>query len=891
MRRDATRKGGNLMRSRFGVIALTAGLVLSGCGGGGGGSSSGTNPPPTAPTVTSVTPANGATAVPVNSAVTAKFSQAMNAATLTSSTFTLTAQGGSAVSGSVSYNATSLTATFTPAANLAFNTQYTAAITTGAMNSSGTALSGSYTWSFTTAAAPAPTVTAVTPLDNATGVAVTSALTATFSEAMDSATINTSTFTVTGPGGAVSGTVSYSTSNNTATFTLNGNLTYGAQYTATITTGATASNGTPLATNYSWSFTTQAAPALAVTATTPLSGATGISITSAVTATFNQTMNAATLTAATFTLTAQGGGSVAGIVSYNSGTSTATFTPSSSLASNITYTATITTGAAALSGATLAANYAWSFTTAASTTLSVTSTTPAGGATNVDVTKAITATFSQPMNALTLTTSTFNLTGPNGNVSGTVSYSGATSTATFTPSSNLAYNTSYTATITTGAQDTSGVSLTVNYVWNFTTQAPPNNPTTVDFGTTYQTIRGFGGSTAWLGQLTTQQATALFDPTNGLGLNILRVRIDPTGSSGSNWVTTNWTTERTNALEAQQANSNAIVFASPWTPPPKMKTSSSTQPYYSGTAPCSPGPYYCGGYLDPASYAAYAGYLEDFVTYFANGGVNLYAISMQNEPDYSAQPNQNYESCSWTATQMDTWIANNASVLTTKLMMPESYNFNKAMSDPSLQDPNAVNLISIIGEHLYGVSNPLPNYSSAQALGKEVWMTEHALTPAGAQPTITDALALAQEVNNSLTTGGYNAYVWWWIWNNPSLNINYGLINSNTTSPAPTYYGYAIGQFSKFIKAGYVRASATANPAPNVYVSAYKGNGHYVIVAINTGTAAPILDFTLNNSNINSLTPYETTGSGGLMQQLAVSVSNGQFTYTLPAQSITTFFQ
>jgi len=70
---------------------------------------------------------------------------------------------------------------------------------------------------------------------------------------------------------------------------------------------------------------------------------------------------------------------------------------------------------------------------------------------------------------------------------------------------------------------------------------------TVDFGTKKQIIRGFGGSTGWLGPLTTQQATALFNQTNGLGLSIVRVRIDPRASASNHWVTSQWTDELTNA--------------------------------------------------------------------------------------------------------------------------------------------------------------------------------------------------------------------------------------------------------------------------------------------------------------------------------------------------------
>jgi glucuronoarabinoxylan endo-1,4-beta-xylanase len=370
------------------------------------------------------------------------------------------------------------------------------------------------------------------------------------------------------------------------------------------------------------------------------------------------------------------------------------------------------------------------------------------------------------------------------------------------------------------------------------------------------------------------------------------VRIDPEGSASNNWMTNQWTEELTNAQEAQAANANAIVFASPWTPPPGWKTSSTSQPYYSGTNACGPGPGYCGGYLDPTYYGDYANYLEDFVTYFQNNGVNLYAISMQNEPDYSAASGQNYESCSWTAAQMDTWVANDASVLTTKLMMPESYGFNPAQAATALGDPNAVKRIAIVAGHLYGASPTY--YTQAESLGKDIWMTEHYLSPAGgsgSQATISDALKAAEEIHASMVTAEYNAYVWWWVWNNPADNTNIGLINASTTSPAPTYFGYALGQYARFIQPGYHRYDATANPSTDVYVSAYAGNSHYVLVAINAGTTAVSQPFAIENASVSSMTPWATTSSGGLQQQAAVAVTGGAFTYTLPAQSITTFVQ
>ncbi|MGA8501551.1 MAG: Ig-like domain-containing protein, partial [Candidatus Sulfotelmatobacter sp.] len=152
--------------------------------------------------------------------VTATFSEAMNPATISATTFTLTGPGTTAVAGAVSYAGS--TATFTPSSALALNTVYTATITTGAQDPSGNALAANFVWSFTTSttACAAPTVVSVAPANNATAICPNTLLTATFSEAMQSSTINTTTFTLTGPGTtAVPGTVAYVGSSDVATFT------------------------------------------------------------------------------------------------------------------------------------------------------------------------------------------------------------------------------------------------------------------------------------------------------------------------------------------------------------------------------------------------------------------------------------------------------------------------------------------------------------------------------------------------------------------------------------------------------------------------------------------------------------------------------------------------
>ncbi len=180
---------------------------------------------------------------------------------------------------------TGTTATFAPASSLAYGTQYTATITTGAASLVGTPLTANYVWNFTTIT-PVPTVTAAAPVNGATGVPINQVLSATFSEGMNPATLSAATFTLTGANGvSVPGAVTYS--GLSARFIPTANLAYSASYTATITTGAEDLAGTPLIANYVWTFTT-ISPTPAIISTVPVNSATGVPVSQALSATFNR---------------------------------------------------------------------------------------------------------------------------------------------------------------------------------------------------------------------------------------------------------------------------------------------------------------------------------------------------------------------------------------------------------------------------------------------------------------------------------------------------------------------------------------------------------------------------------------------------------------------------
>jgi hypothetical protein len=133
-------------------ITLALALLLASAVGCSKSDKSPTAPSPdtTAPTVSSTNPVNGATGVAV---ITASFSEAMQAATITSTTFSLSGPGGANVPGTVVYDASTHMARFTPLGALAAGTLYTATVSIGATDASGNALTVSHVWSFTTAAA------------------------------------------------------------------------------------------------------------------------------------------------------------------------------------------------------------------------------------------------------------------------------------------------------------------------------------------------------------------------------------------------------------------------------------------------------------------------------------------------------------------------------------------------------------------------------------------------------------------------------------------------------------------------------------------------------------------------------------------------------------------
>jgi hypothetical protein len=236
----------------------------------------------TRPRVTLTVPATNVpgptTGVPINTAITAAFTEDMAPLTITKSTFTLACAAPCvAPAGTVTYVVGNRTAVFTPAAQLAPNTTYTATVTTGATDLAGNALAGNqaalpaasnYIWTFTTSATAAPTgnvaIGSSNPAAGATQVCSTATINATFSVPsglqMNPATITSAVFSVRGSAAVVAASVVLDATGRIATFTPAAPLTAGQAYTVTIKGGpnGAADLAIPpntLANDVTWTFT------------------------------------------------------------------------------------------------------------------------------------------------------------------------------------------------------------------------------------------------------------------------------------------------------------------------------------------------------------------------------------------------------------------------------------------------------------------------------------------------------------------------------------------------------------------------------------------------------------------------------------------------------------
>ena len=386
--------------------------------------------------------------------------------------------------------------------------------------------------------------------------------------------------------------------------------------------------------------------------------------------------------------------------------------------------------------------------------------------------------------------------------------------------------------------------------------------TTVTWGITHQTMDGFGVWDAFQGSaMTSANADTLFSTTSGAGLSLLATLV-PSGAPDSTGTcfTVNSGCAGTNTGDMALAVARgARIFSAPWTPPASYKSNNS----YSN------GGYLCIANGNPAGctaghYADYATYLTNYVksvqTYV---GITPYAVSVQEEPDQNVP----YDSAIWSAQNIHDFVLNNlgpsfsSAGLTTRIMMPQPScaNLLHGLADTTMNDSAAAAYVGIVAGEDFCNNQISYTVGHAGTTGTPDWMVATGNLGSGPfDPSIAGGLEFAKQIHNN-TTLGWSAWVYW-IWH--SSNANQQLIDIATGTVSKTLW--VMGQWSKFVRPGWVRIDTTENPQTGVYVTAFKSpdGGSYSIVAVNTNNSATSQTFTFSGfPSTTSITPWVTSST------------------------------
>jgi glucuronoarabinoxylan endo-1,4-beta-xylanase len=385
---------------------------------------------------------------------------------------------------------------------------------------------------------------------------------------------------------------------------------------------------------------------------------------------------------------------------------------------------------------------------------------------------------------------------------------------------------------------------------------------TVNWTDVHQVIDGFGASSAATGDgITDAQADLFWSTTSGVGLSLLRVQIQSNGTFPD-------------VATMQKAMARGVtIWGTPWSPPASMKSNGSTTN---------------GGSLLANDYQGWADYLTNYVLQLKNTyGVNLYALSVQNEPNWTAS----WDSCIWTGQNFHDFLGNNLipdftkNGITTEIMMPEETGWFFSMATATLDDPTTAAGVSIIAAHNYDGAAAAP-YPLGQGMGKKLWETEVSTTDSY-DGSIGNGLYWGQKINDFMTVASANAWHYW-VLLNPGTSDNGGLLGPSNEA---TKRLYVMGNFSNFVRPGYYRIGTSGSPVSGVSISAYKdpSSGKFAIVAINHNSSQVTLDYVLNGFTANTITPWVTSGTYDLAAQPSIPVGGNSFSATLPASSVTTF--
>lgn len=443
---------------------------------------------------------------------------------------------------------------------------------------------------------------------------------------------------------------------------------------------------------------------------------------------------------------------------------------------------------------------------------------------------------------------------------------------------------------------------------------------TVDPSTQYAAFEGWGTSLVWWankwGGLPDAQrnamADAVFDPTNGLGFNIVRYNLgaDGPGNVCHDRMTRAGVYTNIPSLEptagtfdwSRDANQRWMMQAAKIRGANQFEAFVNSAPAWmldngctAGAARPSSG---LGENLSSARYNDFATYIATIAKHFHDvDGITFRTVAPFNEPTqgyWYADNDQEGMNVSG-SNQNDlikrvgaALVANGAASYTNVSAMDDSVIDSAISTYTSGYDSTARGYLSQINTHSYGGNNRSGMYQLAQQEGKRLWMSEWG---DGANGPLDAALRLGNQVTRDIKQMHPAAWIIWQAANsdnNAGGDNVWGLVGNdnayNLTFP-PRYW--AMAQFSKFIRPGY---RFIENTGGNTLTAYDASSQKLVIVTTNAGSSDTTVTYDLSAfSAVGSATAYRTSATENLAALPATTITNRSFSAPAKANSITTY--
>jgi O-glycosyl hydrolase len=294
---------------------------------------------------------------------------------------------------------------------------------------------------------------------------------------------------------------------------------------------------------------------------------------------------------------------------------------------------------------------------------------------------------------------------------------------------------------------------------------------------------------------------------------------------------------------------------------------------------------------------AFAGYLATVVSNLTLlDGVTFNFITPMNEPTGSSWKYENgkQEGCDMSPDQQarvvnDLRAQLNAQAPTLGIDSPEDENEQSSINDLNAYTNGALANVALASTHTYGANNPAGLHSAALSSGKPLWVAEYGDGDGS-------GMTMAERIYNDVTQMKVRAWVYWQVVDNANgWGFLYNSLTTNSTGGFTTSYTinkkfYVMGQFSEFVRPGCNIISVNDN---NTLAAFDPTNSNLVLVMINTNTISTNVTYSLSafTSLPSQVAVYQTCGSlGEYVSNLpSLPVSSGEFTASIPANSVTTF--